>query len=47
VAIFGVQGWRWDEAREVCVRVFALDADAAGGKRVAVLKPAAYGGTKM
>ena len=30
VAIFGVQGWRWDWAREVCELVFALDADAAG-----------------
>jgi hypothetical protein len=30
VAIFGVQGWRWDWAREVRELVFALDADAAG-----------------
>jgi Toprim-like len=30
VAIFGVQGWRWEWAREVRVLVFALDADAAG-----------------
>ena len=30
VAIFGVQGWRWDWAREVRKLVFALDADAAG-----------------
>jgi DNA primase len=30
VAIFGVQGWRWDWAREVHELVFALDADAAG-----------------
>ena len=30
VAIFGVQGWRWDWAREVRALVFALDADAAG-----------------
>jgi DNA primase len=30
VAIFGVQGWRWDWARAVCELVFALDADAAG-----------------
>jgi DNA primase len=30
VAIFGVQGWRWDWAREVLELVFALDADAAG-----------------
>jgi len=30
VAIFGVQGWRWDWVREVYELVFALDADAAG-----------------
>jgi Toprim domain len=30
VAIFGVQGWRWDWARDVRDLVFALDADAAG-----------------
>jgi len=30
VAIFGVQGWRWEWAREVRVLVFALDADSAG-----------------
>jgi hypothetical protein len=30
VASFGVQGWRWDWAREVRELVFALDADAAG-----------------
>jgi len=30
VAIFGVQGWRWDWAREARELVFALDADAAG-----------------
>ena len=30
VAIFGVQGWRWDWARDVRELVFALDADAAG-----------------
>jgi hypothetical protein len=30
VAIFGVQGWRWDWARGVRELVFALDADAAG-----------------
>ncbi len=29
VAIFGVQGWRWDWARGVQELVFALDADAA------------------
>jgi hypothetical protein len=30
VAIFGVQGWRWDWIREVCELIFALDADTAG-----------------
>ena len=30
VAIFGVQGWRWDWVRAVQELVFALDADAAG-----------------
>ena len=30
VAIFGVQGWRWDWAREVRALVFALDADPTG-----------------
>jgi Toprim-like len=30
VAIFGVQGWRWDWARVVHELVFALDADTAG-----------------
>jgi DNA primase len=30
VAIFGVQGWRWDWVRGVRELVFALDADATG-----------------
>jgi DNA primase len=30
VALFGVQGWRWDWVREVRELVFALDADIAG-----------------
>src|SRR5262249_11862735 len=30
VAIFGVQGWRWDWVRAVRAVVFALDADATG-----------------
>jgi hypothetical protein len=30
VAIFGVQGWRWDWVHDVRDLVFALDADAAG-----------------
>jgi hypothetical protein len=30
VALFGVQGWRWDWVRDVRELVLALDADAAG-----------------
>ena len=30
MALFGVQGWRWDWVRKVRELVFALDADAAG-----------------
>src|SRR2546429_130491 len=30
VAIFGVQGWRWDWTREARELVFALDADTTG-----------------
>jgi hypothetical protein len=30
VAIFGVQGWRWEWARKVRALVVARDADAAG-----------------
>jgi hypothetical protein len=30
VALFGVQGWRWDWVRGVSDLVFALDADTAG-----------------
>jgi hypothetical protein len=30
VALFGVQGWRWDWVREVRALVFALDPDIAG-----------------
>lgn len=37
VAIFGVQGWRWDWARAVRALVFALDADAAGQQQWRVL----------
>jgi len=33
VAIFGVQGWRWDWVRGVSDFVFALDADTAGQQR--------------
>ncbi len=30
VAIFGVNGWRWDWAKDARELVFALDADSAG-----------------
>jgi len=30
VAIFGVNGWRWDWAKDACELIFALDADTAG-----------------
>ena len=57
VAIFGVQGWRWNWARDVRELVFALDADAraaarrsspggAAGKHVRSLPPETYGGQK-
>src|SRR5216683_47232 len=53
VAIFGVQGWRWDWVREVRELVFALDADAAGqqqwrqlARQAALLPAAAYSGHK-
>ena len=32
VATFGVDGWRWEWARDVRELVFAMDADEAGGK---------------
>jgi len=35
VAIFRVQGWRWEWAREVRGLVFALDTEAAGQQRLA------------
>jgi DNA primase len=41
VAIFGVQGWRWEWAREVRGLVFALDADAAGQQQWRALARAA------
>src|SRR2546428_2196894 len=37
VAIFGVQGWRWEWVRDVHELVFALDADAAGQQQWRVL----------
>ena len=39
VAIFGVQGWRWDWAREVRALVFALDADVSRTAAVAPARP--------
>jgi hypothetical protein len=33
VAIFGVQGWRWDWARDIRELVFALDADSTGQRQ--------------
>ncbi len=39
VAIFGVQGWRWEWVREVHELVFALDADTAGPAAVAPARP--------
>jgi hypothetical protein len=48
VAIFGVQGWRWDWAREVHEVVFALDADAAGQQQWRQLaRQAALRGKRM
>jgi hypothetical protein len=45
VAIFGVQGWRWDWVREVHALVFALDADPAGQQQWRQLaRQAALGG---
>jgi hypothetical protein len=48
VAIFGVQGWRWDWARVVREIVFALDADAAGQQQWHQLaRPAALRGKRV
>jgi len=41
VAIFGVNGWRWDWARDVRDLVFALDADEAGQTGFRELAPVA------
>jgi hypothetical protein len=53
VTIFGVQGWRWEWARDVRALVFALAAAAAGqqqgrqlARQAARLPAAAYGGGK-
>jgi hypothetical protein len=37
VVIFSVQGWRWDELREVRALVFARDADTAGQQQWRIL----------
>lgn len=48
VAIFGVQGWRWDWVRDVRELVFALDADAAGQQQGRVLaRQAAWRGKRV
>src|SRR5919108_5225548 len=45
VALFGVQGWRWDWVRKVRELVFALDTDAAGQQqRRALAREAALRG---
>ena len=41
VAIFGVNGWRWEWARDAGDLVFALDGDAAGQRMFRELAPAA------
>jgi hypothetical protein len=47
VAIFGVQGWRWDWAREVRELVFALDADVAGQQWRQLARQAALRGKQV
>src|SRR5881397_561134 len=46
VALFGVQGWRWDWVREVRELVFALDADAAGQQWRQLARQAALRGKR-
>jgi hypothetical protein len=47
-ALFGVQGWRWDWAREVRELAFALDAAAAGQQQWRQLaRQAALRGTQV
>lgn len=41
VGIFGVNGWRWDWAKDVRELIFALDSDAAGAKGFHELAPVA------
>src|SRR2546427_3622731 len=47
VALFGVQGWRWDWVREVRELVFALDADAAGQQWRQLARQAALRGKRV
>ena len=48
VAIFGVQGWRWDWVRDVRELVFALDADTAGQQQwQALARQAALRGKRV
>ena len=48
VAIFGVQGWRWDWVREMRALVFALDADTAGQQQwQALARQAALRGKRV
>ena len=47
VAIFGVQGWRWDWMREVRELVPALDADTAGSSRGATRPPGRAAGKQV
>jgi hypothetical protein len=48
VAIYGVQGWCWPWARDVCALVFALDADAAGEQQwQALARQAALRGKRV
>ena len=48
VAIFGVQGWCWDWARDMRELVFALDADVAGQQQwQALARQAALRGKRV
>ena len=48
VAIFGVQGWRWDWVRDIRELVFALDADTAGQQQwQALARQAALRGKRV
>jgi hypothetical protein len=47
VAIYGVDGWRWEWARDVRELVFAMDADEAGGKWKELARQAILRGKKV